>query len=341
MRALVRENRRAGEPDEFTHWYRLSRRWKRGHEPPVIEGARRRWFQEPLWPLSPGADVVHGLDCRVPAWRGVARVATVHDLFALLPGTFTDERTRERKAAQYREAAERCDRILAVSEVTRRDFLEHLDYPADRVDVVHEGVGEEFGPQDEGAVARARTAHGLERPYLFYVGDLTARKNLVRLVRAWGRSPASADLDLALAGARAWGASELDGLLGDPALSARVHLLDFVPDAELPLLYAGAEAFLFPSLYEGFGLPVLEAMACGTPVLASTTGSLPEVAGEHAVLVDPADEAAIAEGIDRVLGLGPDAVARAAEHAAGFTWEACARGTRAVHERAVSGPRRD
>jgi len=177
-----------------------------------------------------------------------------------------------------------------------------------------------------------RTRLGLENDYLLYVGDLTPRKNLARLVRAYARSKASADFDLAIVGAREFRAAEIERELSSSPCHDRIHRLGYVDSEDLRLLYAGAAAFLFPTLYEGFGLPVLEAFASGTPVLSSNTSSIPEIAGGHAVLVDPEDEVAIAEGIDRAIDYSPERLEAARVHAAQFTWERCARHTYAVYE---------
>ena len=180
-----------------------------------------------------------------------------------------------------------------------------------------------------------RTRLGLETDYLLYVGDLTPRKNLVRLVRAYTRSKASADFELAIVGAREFRAAEIEREIASSPCHARIHRLGYVDSDDLHLLYAGAAAFLFPTLYEGFGLPVLEAFASGTPVLSSNISSIPEVAGGHAVLVDAEDEVAIAEGIDQVLDCSPERLEAARRHAARFTWERCARRTYAVYKELI------
>lgn len=338
VRALLARNERAGHVDEIELCYRLSR-WRvrdlRLREP----GVRNRWVQEPLWPLRPGVDVVHGTDARVPRWPGVARVATLHDVFSLLSDEYASETFRKRKIERYRELVERCDRILAVSAATKRDFLERFDYPAERVDVVHEGVDGRFRPVEEGARLPVLRRHGLTRPFLLYVGELTRRKNLPRLVAAFAASDAAQDLELALAGQAAFGHEEVPRAVEASGVAERVRFLGYVPDADLPALYSGAEAFLFPTSYEGFGLPVLEAMACGTPVVGADRGAVPEIAGGHAELVDPDSVDSIAAGIDRVRGRSAQAREAARAHARSFTWEACAEGTRRVYLRALGAER--
>lgn len=321
--------------DRTTHYYRLSRRWKSGYAPVPVEGVPIRWFQEPLWPLRPALDVVHGLDGRVPRWRGVVRIATVHDLYHLR-GTAAEaggSRGTDRLAVVTRD----CDRLIADSAATRDDLVALFDVEPERVDVVHLGVDERFRPHtaEEQAPVRERYSRGL--PYLLYVGDSDPRKNLPRTIEAFDRSGAGKRFGLLIAGTGGGGSAAVREALA--RASAPVQLLGYVPEVDLPALYAGAEAFLFPTLYEGFGLPVLEAMASGTAVLGGAEGSVPEIAGEHAVLVDPRDTAAIANGIDRVLA-HTDAMREAArQHAAAFTWERCAVQTRAVYERALADSR--
>ena len=321
--------------DRTTHYYRLSRRWKAGYAPVPIAGVPVHWFQEPLWPLRPALDVVHGLDARVPRWRGVARVATVHDLYHLR-GDSADaggSRGSDRLATLVRD----CDRLIADSAATRDDLTALFDVSPEQVDVVHLGVDERFRLHTPDELAAARERHGQDLPYLLYVGDADPRKNLPRTIEAFGRCAAGGDFELLIAGGGAAGAGDVREAL--ERTSAPVRLLGYVPDEDLPALYAGAAAFLFPTLYEGFGLPVLEAMASGTAVLGGSEGSVPEIAGEHAVLVDPRDPAAIADGIGRVLEFPAEAREAARLHAAEFTWERCARQTRAVYDRTLADSR--
>jgi len=333
MRALAKRSDRAQPTDRFDAYYRLSRRWKKGHRPPSIDGIASYWFQEPIPPVLKRYDIVHGLDVRVPRWPGAHRVATLHDLFAVVSSEYVRPSLREKSTDRYRELAARCDHVIAVSENTRRDFLEQFDYPPERISVVHHGVHPSFQPRAEEDLVLARNRHGLKKDYLLYVGDLTPRKNLVRLIRAYARCKASSDFDLAIVGAREFRAEEIDSELAVTQSRARIHRLGYVGGPDLQLLYAGAAAFLFPTLYEGFGLPVLEAFASGTPVLSSNTSSIPEIAEKHAILIDPEDEAAIANGIDDVVNTPPENLEAARLHAGQFTWERCAQRTYDIYER--------
>jgi glycosyltransferase involved in cell wall biosynthesis len=171
--------------------------------------------------------------------------------------------------------------------------------------------------------------YALEEPYLLAVGLLQPRKNLGRLLEAFSQVAAEElGLTLALVGRTGWGAEAVQERIARPDLAGRVRLLGAAPDEDLPLLYGGALALCYPSLYEGFGLPPLEAMACGTPVVVAGTTSLPEVVGDAGVLVDPEDVASIADGIRRVVtdeGLRRELSRRGLARAAQFSWGECAR----------------
>jgi glycosyltransferase involved in cell wall biosynthesis len=336
--ALLALAARGETPYDFLLAYRLSRWRERGR---CLEGAPRLWYQEPLPPPGPRPLLVHGTDLRVPAWRGVPGVATLHDVFALLSDAWSPPAFRARKIAAYRALPARCARIVAVSEATRRDFLERVACPPERVVVVHEGVSPSFAPPTPAARAAVLARYGLEGgpPYLLFVGGIDRRKNLRGLLRALLAEPALADFRLAVVGGEGHGAAEL---LGDPtwrALAPRLLRLGVVPDADLPALYAGAAAFCMPSFAEGFGLPLLEAMACGTPVMAADRGALPEVAGGHARLADPASPGAIGAAILHALAATPAEREAARAHAAQFTWESTARGMLQVYAESLGEPR--
>ena len=333
-RALMRElATRGGRLDLLT---RLSR-WRKHGLRPAVEGARRRWLQEPFWPPAGGYDVVHGTDARVPYWRGVPRVATLHDVFSLVSEGLAEPRFRAMKRARYAELTERCDRIIAVSESTKADFLRFFDYPPERIDVVHLGVEPRFRPVSQEARTGVRARYGLDDPYLLFIGELSPRKNLQRLVEAFGRSGLAQDLQLVLAGNRTYGTEEIEAAIDASGFAQRVLRPGYVADEDLPALYGEARAFCFPSLYEGFGLPILEAMACGTPVVASDRGAAPEVAAGHAVLADPEDTDAIAAALREAVEPSPGLREAARAHAGRFTWERTAQQTLAVYRRAAGG----
>jgi glycosyltransferase involved in cell wall biosynthesis len=290
------------------------------------------------------ADVYHGPAVFLPFIKlGYRTVVTIHDLVSFL---FPE--TVPRKYSLYmrlmtRMAARSADRIIAVSRATRDDLTGLLAVPAAKISVIHEAVGPEFAapvaPEARAAVARR---YGLRSPYCLFVGNLEPRKNLARLIEAFARLTARRTgrdgPQLVLAGTRGWlyggifRAVEAHGLRDD------IVFTGYVPPADLPALYAGAACFVFPSLYEGFGLPVLEAMATGIPVVAARAGAIPEVAGDAALLVDARRSGELADAIASLLADAPlraELAARGRERARHFTWESVARATLAVYESAA------
>jgi glycosyltransferase involved in cell wall biosynthesis len=260
-------------------------------------------------------DVVHVPGPRVP-WLGRGKlVSTIHDLaFLKFPEMFLPAH-RQRLEFFTRQAVKRSDRLIAVSECTKRDLQELLG--AVCVDVVHHGVDHEvFRPG--GLVTRR------EKPYILSVGALQPRKNFLALIRAYRqlRRP----VELLIAGQRGWMWEEIERETGNG-----VVLLGHVNDEELPALYRGAAVVAMPSLYEGFGLPLLEALACGAPVVASNASCFPEVCGDAAILCGPNDWTdALAQALDH-----PPSQERSLKRAAEFTWERTAAKTREVYRKAI------
>ena len=279
----------------------------------------------------------------LPPLAPAASVATVHDLGYL---RFPDEHpraTRLLRDAANRWSAARARRVIAISEATRSDLVRHYGTSPRKIGVVHHGHDPMFRPiRDRDQLEAVRARHGLGAPYLLFVGTLQPRKNLERLLRAFDRvaERVSGPLTLALAGGVGWHEVRLQRALASLRTPDRVRVLGYVPDTDLAALMSGALALAFPSLHEGFGLPVLEAMACGTPVLASATSSLPEVVGDTGLLVDPLDVEAIAGGLERLVrdaDLRRNLAERGLARAAGFTWDRAARETLAILENAAGG----
>ncbi len=264
-----------------------------------------------------------------------ASVATVHDLGYL---HFPDEHppaTRWLRQVSNRWSAHRATRVVAISGATRDDLIRYERVRPSKITVVHHGRAPWFKPvTDRIELAEVRSRYALDEPYLLFIGTLQPRKNLERLLDAFDSAEADRpNLTLALVGAGGWQPDRLSRALDRIRARDRVRLLGFVPDDDLPALLSGSLGLAFPSLYEGFGLPALEAMACGAPVLTSSTSSMPEVVGEAGLLVDPLDTDAIADGLRRLADdselrseLGRRGMARAAD----FTWERSARETLAV-----------
>ncbi len=288
---------------------------------------------EPLWLTAivlrrrPGAYFSPGFN--PPPLSPVPVVFTVWDLIHLRFDWYSTARREAYYRLVVRPAARRASRVLTGSQFSKGEIVEWAGVPEARVTVVGSGVGPEFRPEG--------TSYSPRFPYLLYVGNRRPHKNLPRLLRAFHQSGLAGELRLVLSGQ------------ADAATAAVVHQLGLdqdvvfagrISDSDLPGYYRGATALVFPTLYEGFGLPALEAMACGTPVLASNVTSIPEVAGDAAVLVDPYDVEAIANGIRSVVDdqvLRERCRERGLKQAKRFSWERTAGLTRQVLSEAVGG----
>lgn len=270
-------------------------------------------------------------------------VLTVHDLiFEAFPQhhTWTNRAFLQVAMPLFVRAA---DAIIAVSQQTRRDLMARYGTPDRKIRVIYEGIDERFAPIGPPAVARIRRqyASGPDRPYLLMVGTLEPRKNHATAMRALARlKRAGYPHRLLVSGGKGWLFEPVAGLVAELGLTDDVTFAGRVPDDDLPALYAGADALLLPSLYEGFGFPVLEAMACGTPVVCADSSSLPEVAGDAALLVPATDDEALAAAVERILtepGLAEELRRRGAAQAARFRWEKCAAETVAVYREVGAG----
>lgn len=268
-------------------------------------------------------DLLHSPDHIPPQWTGGASVITVHDLaFLRYPETHAPE--SRRYYGQIHWAVRRADLILADSLATKHDLVNLLRVPPERIRVVYPAPPPGMARPPERAVRSLRESLGLTRPYILFVGTLEPRKNLVRLVQAFAQIQHVFGGELVLAGAPGFGAEEVHAAASAAPVRGRVRLVGRVQAEDLPALYAGAEALVMPSLYEGFGLPPLEAMACGTPVVASNVSSLPEVCGDAALLCTPTDVASIATALERVLtdsALRRQLIEKGRARVRSFTWQ--------------------
>jgi glycosyltransferase involved in cell wall biosynthesis len=287
------------------------------------------------------AHVYHGPAVFLPHVKwGFHTIVTIHDLVSFLYAETVPRKYSLYMRLMTRLAVRSADRVIAVSHATKADLERVLGVAPDKVVVIHEAVGPEFaGPHHPEAVGATVARYGLRPPYLLFVGNLEPRKNLTRLLDAFAqlrRRPGTGPgrLQLALVGARAWLHAGILRAVEAHALGDDVVFPGYVPAEDLPHLYAGAACFVFPSLYEGFGLPVLEAMAAGVPVVASRAGAIPEVAGDAALLVDGRSPAELADAIAAVLensAVRERLRARGHLRARAFRWETVARQTLAVY----------
>jgi glycosyltransferase involved in cell wall biosynthesis len=266
-------------------------------------------------------DVFHFSDWMYPPQRGGVRATTVHDLVPLRFPEWVQRQTRRMHGPKYENAARTCDRVFVNSRFTAGEVAELLSVPGERVVVAYPGIDPRFRPEGERAE--------LGGPYVLAVSTLEPRKNLPALIAAFAllrrRRP---ELTLAIAGLTGWGER--------PLAAEGVRLLGFVPDEELARLYRGAAAFAYPSRFEGFGIPVGEALGSGTPAVVSSHRSLDEASDDAALRADPDDAEAFAEALERALEPSGELRERGLAHAARFTWRACGEAVLAGYESALT-----
>jgi glycosyltransferase involved in cell wall biosynthesis len=288
------------------HWWRTA--WSRLGRPPVETFVGR-------------LDVFHFSDWMYPPQRGGLRATTIHDLVPLRFPDWVEQATVRMHGPKYVHGAKTCDRIFVNSAFTRGEVVELLEVPEERIVVAHPGIDPAFGPDGDRA--------DLGAPYVLSVGTLEPRKNLPTLVAAFShvrkRHP---ELTLAIAGLEGWGER--------PVEAAGISLLGYVSDEELARLYRGAAAFAYPSRFEGFGIPVVEALASGVPAVVSTHPSLDEASGEAAIRADPEDPRAFAAALEWALEAGSQIRERGLAHASRFTWRACGETVLSGYESALT-----
>jgi glycosyltransferase involved in cell wall biosynthesis len=284
------------------------------------------------------ADLVHGLVNVLPLATHLPSVVTVHDLsFLRVPETLPAAK-RFYLARLCQASVTKARRVIAVSRQTADDLMALLGVPARKLEVIHNGVSDAFRPGDEATSADFRRQRDLPERFILSLGTLEPRKNLEVLLRAYARwrhtSDEAAGVGLVLAGGKGWFFDEIFRQVQRLGLTQQVRLPGFVPEAELPDWYRAAELFVYPSRLEGFGLPVLEALACGTPVACSRVGSLLEIVGDSALTFPPDSEDALVACLQLALtqpALRAELQARGLAQAQQFTWERAARETLAVY----------
>lgn len=284
-------------------------------------------------------DVFHGPDSIVPA-LSTPVVMTIHDLTVLSHPSFHTRLNRLYMRLALPAMVNRARVIMADSHSTRAEILGRLPVDPDKIAVVYPGINHARFHTVPYAQARAQIAQtlGIGTPYVLALGTLEPRKNLITLLNAFAQLAPDTDCDLVLAGPKGWGDTALARTIQNAGLNGRVHLPGFVPDDLLACLYAGAQAFAYPSWFEGFGFPILEAMACGTPVVCSNTSSLPELAADAALTAAPADTDALTAHLRSLLqnaALRHSLIERGIKQAAQFTWSRTAHETIAVYRRAT------
>ncbi|MCL4534492.1 MAG: glycosyltransferase family 4 protein [Bacteroidetes bacterium] len=308
--------------------------------PTVRPAVRILWEQlvQPLVLASRHIDVLHSMGYVQPLLCPCASVVTVHDLSFLLFPQYFNRLNRLYLAHFTRLSTYRADRVIAVSESTKRDLVRLLGLPAAKIETVHSAIQPGFEPIHDRSVLEAfRRRQGIAGPFILFISTLEPRKNAERLIAAFACLKRDHKLPhkLVLAGARGWRFERIFASVEELGLQNEVVFPGFVPPDDMPLWYNCAELFVYPSLYEGFGSPPLEAMACGTPVVASDSASLPEIVGDAALLVEPTDVDGLADAIWRILSsptLRMELAEKGLQRAKKFSWTKTARRTIKVYE---------
>lgn len=299
-----------------------------------LKNAETRIYYKSIWPFMKNMDIFHGLDGYVPNWKKTIKIVTIHDLAAikLKDNDLSSETFRLKKFHTYNEVFKYVDAIITVSESTKNDVIEYFNFNADRIFVTHLGLGEQYYARDTESIHQVLSKYSINKNYLLFTGALSGRKNTSRMIQAYARSKNCNDVEFVFSGGVSYKGENSLQEIKNLGLENKVKILNYVDDSDLPALYTGAAGFVFPTLYEGFGLPILEAMACGTPVLTANVGSAPEISGKWAIHVNPYDVNEIAHGIDMLLERPPGFAEDFIRHAKQFTWEQCAKKTLAAYE---------
>lgn len=305
--------------------YKVSRIRKASLRPALK--LKHRWY----WPFPGfsirGYDLVHALDTTLPWPLPRKLICTVHDLFSIVVKDYSKEHYRKNKIRSYQHIAQTCNAIIVPSKTTKQDLLNNLNYPENQVFVVPHGVNPIFYQKTD-PTHRPEKKRVIGKPYVIAFGG-RERKNLPRIVKAVLYSGLAESHLLAVIGKIE---PEALAVIKDNGLENRVLSLGNVNDADLAELYREASILCFPSLYEGFGLPVLEAMATGIPVVTSSIGATADVGLNHAILVNPKSVAEISDGMRKAIMVGREQLQKAKEYAQGFTWEKTAIETLAIYK---------
>jgi glycosyltransferase involved in cell wall biosynthesis len=314
--------------------------WRNPWIPTAHPVARIGWEQSGLvfQAYRDRIDLLHGMAfVTPPAWRGPS-VVTIHDLAFMKLGGHAPKRRSIYLSAMTRQSVKRAGRVIVISSQTSQDAQELLGVDPGKIVITPLGVSPDLRPLTPEARAVFRERNNLDRPAVLYLGTLEPRKNIPVLLQAFDRIAEESGAELVLGGAEGWLTDELHQTLDAMRWRDRVRLTGFIPETDLASWLSAADCFAFPSRYEGFGLPPLEAMACGTPVVSSTSSSLPEVLGDDALLIDPDDVEGLGDALSRVLGdaaLAADLRARGLVRTARYSWAETARLTRIAYQAAL------
>ena len=312
----------------------VSSRW------PTDQRLVRILWEQAAWPLQAaqeGYDLLHSMAFVTPMFGQIPTVVTVYDLsFVHFPENFPAMQRRYLQSQTARSVSS-ARRVIAISEASRKDLHQFFDVPLKKIDVIYPGVDPQYRPLSEVSIKSFREEEGVSKPFILHVGTLQPRKNIPLLLRAFSRLRRS-DIDLVLVGAKGWFYEEIFSEVEKLGLGERVHFPGYVRDEQLPFWYNAARLLVFPSVYEGFGMPIVEAMACGTPVVAAQSSSIPEAGGEVIRTYDPQDVEALTQQLTAVLDdsevanrMSRDGAVRAAQ----FSWQRAGLETSRTYARAL------
>ncbi len=294
-----------------------------------------KWHFKGLLPLIKNYQIVHSLDNIFLDFRKVKKIVSVYDLAIFKEENnfegYTDEAFKNKTYSFLKNVTKKADAIIAISESTKKDLLHYFNFPEEKVFVTHLGVRlPKIFESNSGILEK----HSLEtKKYFLFAGMISIRKNLLNLIKAYKESGMHKEYKLVLSGGASMGYDTIIAEVKKAGLEKNVLFPGFVSDNELSDLFINAKAFLFPTFYEGFGMPIIEAMHYNVPVLIGDRGAAPEVADNHAILSNPFDVDSIADGIKKVATMNDLSISNAANHAAKFTWEKCAKETMAVYNK--------
>ncbi len=304
---------------------------------------RGHWWSVglPLYARRARFDLFHGTNFELPLWQRRRSVLTVHDLSTLLSPELHRQPLVRRARVRLPLAVKMASAIVTPTEAVKRELCQHLKIKPEKVTAIHEAPRGFFQPVSESESAAIRKRLGAEGDFLLFVGTLEPRKNLLTLLKSFAQIVRDTSLcpQLVIAGGEGWLMSETESFVKSSGISERLLFTGYLQDGELRALYSSCKTFIYPSVYEGFGLPPLEAMACGAPVIASRIAALQEVLGDAAILIDPLDADSLARAIVDLFESDQqrqDLRSAGLKHAAKFSWDLTARLTHEVYERVVA-----
>lgn len=317
-------------------------RWKTSRLAPV--NLARLWHRLhiplPIELFTGKVELFHATDFVLPPMRAKASILTVHDLsFVKVPET-TSPALKRYLDNVVPKSIKRATHVLADSQATKDDMVNIYGTPADKITVLYSGVDQRFA-HDASQNNTIRTKYKIpqDRPYIFSVGTVQPRKNYARLIQSLAQLRAKGhDVCLVIAGGKGWLDDPIYESIQSSSMRDYVHMIGFADDSDLPGLYSSAICTAFPSLYEGFGLPILESMACGTPVVTSNVSSLPEVAGDAGLTINPYDLDELTNALEQLITdveLRDMLIAKGYQQAASFTWERAARELISIYQRII------